>query len=365
MQIQELLSGRNLTKMVQEIKSGLPLVVPEAALTPTDTVPGNTFEYAKVNGNRDLARIVARGSPARRIGHQDVTYQKATMLDSAESQAFRGDMLLNLVNIDAPEQRQNKGEQEILRQTTWFKKRQVNLLQASVQHMLLNFGIHVDELGNILPDSTGAMVSATAGIPAGQLNQLDILGSGAIIGASWGTAGTDIVTDIFDIILQMMQLGGYLITEAYYGKNIPGFIFGNTTAKEWINRNPTLSAQAFARNEVPAGFQALNWHPASHGYYIDAAGSVQTFIGDDDVVFTPAISDDWWRMAYGSNLVPTGPMSRGADASDMLAQVEEVFGPYSYAELLSNPVRIEQYAGVTWLPMIVATKAVCKGDMTP
>ncbi len=365
MQIQEILAGRNLTKMVQEVKSGLPLVVPEAALTPTDSMSGNTFEYTKVDGNRSLARIIARGSPAHRVGQQGISLQKATMLDSAESQEFKGTSLLNLVNIDAPEQKQKMGEQEILRQTLWFKKRQVNLLQASVQHMMLNFAIHVDEKGEVLPSDSGAMVSVDAGIPAGQLTQLDILGGGSIIGNSWGTAGTDIVTNISDIILQMMKLGGWLMTEAYYGKNIPGYIFGNDTAKEWINRNQTLSAQAFARNQVPEGFQALNWHDASKGFYLDASDTVQQFIGDDDVVFTPAISDDWWRMAYGSNPVPMGAMSRGTDANDMLAQIEEVVGPYSYAELLTNPVRIEQYAGVTWLPMIVATKAVCRGDMTP
>ncbi len=362
---QELLSGRNLTKMVQEIKSGLPLAVPEAALNPTDMVSGNTFEYLKVDGNRDLARIIARGSPARRVSHQGVSLQNVTMLDTSESQAFNGDSLLNLVDMEAPEQKQLKGEQEIARQTTFFKKRQVNLLQVSVQHMMFNFAIHVDEGGNILPNSTGAMVSADAGIPDGQLTQLDILGAGDIIDASWATAATDIVTQIFNIVQGMLHLGGWQITEAYYGKNIPGYIFGNDTAKEWINRNPTLSAQAFARNEVPAGFQSLNWHNAANAFYIDAAGTVQTFVGDDEITFTPTISDDWWRFAYGSNLIPTGAMSRGADANDMLKQLEEVIGPYSYAEMLTNPVRIEQYAGVTWMPMIASTKAVCKGDVTP
>jgi hypothetical protein len=364
--LDEILSGRNLTKMVQEVKSGLKLAIPDAMLTPTDTVSGNTFEYLKVDGNRDLARLVARDAPARRVGQQGVSRQVATLLDSRESQAFSGNSLLNMINMEVPAQKQRMGEQEVMRQTVWFKKRQINLMQTLAQMMLFQFKIHADKDGNILPSSSGAYVTVDAGVPSGQTGQLDILGGGAIIGASWATSSTDILGHLESIKEQMFTLGGWEIKNAFYGKNIPKYVFANDVAKNWINQNQQLSAAAFRANAVPEGFQDLNWHEAgSNVGWFSANGTFNKFVGDDEIVFTPEVSDDWWRMVHGSNAIAMGPVRRGGEAGDMLADIEEVFGPYSYAEILSNPTRIEQFTGVTFLPLVTATKAVCRCDVTP
>lgn len=361
---EDIFSGRNLTRTVQNTKSGVVRRVPDQFFLPTDRHSGRSAEWLQVDGNRQLAEIVAYGSPAKRVGHQGVTQRSARMLHTFESQQFQAEKLLNLLSDSG--ERQRMGEQEVARQTKWFKDRIMNLVNASVQFMLLNGKLHFNEKGQLLPTASGAVVTVDAGIPAGQLNQLDILGDGAIIGASWATDTTDIIAHLYNVKYQMMALGGWEITTAYYGKNIPKYIAANTVAKEYIQRTPELAAQAYKQsNKVPDGFQELNWVPAGDLFYIDASGSVQKMLGDDEIAFTPDYGEDWWYHGHGSFAVPRGMVRMGADASDMLSDLEEVIGMFSYAAGQHNPPTVEQFAGHTFLPVLRATKAWCKADVTP
>jgi len=348
--------------MIQTTKSGLPLMIPPAFLTETDRASGNVAKFLLVEGQRDLARLASQGSPAVRVGQKGISEKNITCLHSFESQQFLGQKLLNIRN---PENGQvsRMGEGEIMRQTVDFKKRQVNLMQASAQYMLLNGKLFADGLGNILPSSSGAAVTVDCEIPAGQRNQLNILDGGNIISAVWSTAGTDIVTQITNMKRAMLKKGGWPMMHAFYGANIPGYIFKNTIAKEWINRNQQLNKAAFAANDVPQGFQNLTWHNVSDAHFIDANGDPQDMIGADDIVFCPDPSTEWWKVFTGSQAVPQGVANYGSDALSMTGDLQEVFGMFGYAAMSHNPVAIEQFAGNNWLHAIAAKYAWCKATV--
>jgi hypothetical protein len=361
--LESIFGGKNLTDMVQGVKSDIPLSVPEAALQPTDLLSGRTATWPVIESNRAIAEIVAYGSPAKRVGLQGVKEASATMLHSFESQSYDPNKLINLISTDG--QKQQMGREWLAMQTKEFKQRIVRLIQQTVQAMLLSGKIYFNEKGQLLPSDSGAITTVDAGIAAGHLNQLDILGSGSIISASWATASTDIVTQLLTIQEQMLQDGGWLVTECYYGKNIPKYIFANNTAKEWINNNETLSRQAFAANRVPEGFQGFNWHYAGNAYWIDAGGTVRKHVGDDEIVFMPTIDKTWYRMFHGSVAVPTGVLGPGQSLDQIVGSIMEAYGIFSYAAGSHNPVSIEQFVGATFLPVIVAKKAWAKADVTP
>ena len=365
--LESLLAGRNMSRLVQNVKSGLPFTLPVSFLTPTDPmIPGHTFEYPQVNGSRRLALLVSQGSPARRQGHQGVTYKSVNMLRTFESQVFNANKLRNLVEVENPQQRDAMGRSFVERNIMDFKKAQMNLVQTTAAVMLLKFSLHANEQGELLTSSSGAVISIDPGIPAGQQSQLDILGSGSIIDASWSVAGTDIIGHLAELKRQMLKLGGWTMRFAFHGKNIPKYIGSNTVAKEYIDQTPALATQRFTgANMVPNGFQDLTWVNCSDMYYIDADGTTQQILGDDDVVFTPEPSSDWWRMAHGSEMVPTGIAQVGSDAQAMLGNLSEVFGSFSYAAMSHNPVSIEFLHGLNYVPVIAATNSVCKADVTP
>lgn len=365
--LEELFAGRNLTAMVQGIKPGLPLAIPPEFMSPTDRVPGHTFEWLEVDGNRDMATIVSQDSPAKRVGLRGYRRKSATMLRSFEAQTFTLNKLRNLLTQDGRGVRDEMGRAFVTEQTTEFKRRLSNLVQNTAQVMFFTWELHFNEKGELLTSSSGATTSITVSVPAGQKNQLDILGGGAIIGASWATATTDIPGQLESIRQQMLELGGWMITEAYYGKNIAKYIAANDYAKTLIQQTPSLATQVFANaNRVPTGFMEFNWRYAGHLYYVDAGGTVRRPVGDDEIIFTPAPSDrSWWKLAVGSEMVPSGVIPVGADASAMLSNVQEVFGEFSYATLSTNPLSIEQFVGHNFLPLVTATKAVCRADVTP
>lgn len=368
MSFEQLFAGRNLTARVQGIKSGLKLSIPPELLVPTDDVIGNVAEWFEFDGNRDMATIVAQDSPAKRVGHQGARKRTAMLLRSFESQAFSANKLQNLMSVEG-DMRDQLGAQYVNRQTQWFKQRLINLRQACAASMLFRFSLHFNESGQLLASSSGATVSVTPAIPAGQLNSLDILGGGAIIGASWATSSTDILTHIENIKDQMFQLGGWEITEAYYGKNIPKYIAANDFAKTYIDQTPALATQRYENgNAVPQGFQGLNWHKVSATGYLDASGAWVKPLGDDEIVFAPAPSSEWWGWFRGTEIVPNGTVAAQGNVQDavaMLSNTSQVLGEFSYAAMNHNPLSIEQYVGDNFLPVIRATKAVCKADVTP
>ena len=183
--LESLFAGRNRTKMVENIKSGLPLKIPEAHLAVTDSVPGHVFEWAEIDGNRDMALIVSQDSPAKRVGHQDVRMRCETRLRTFEEQSYTANKLRNLIDPVNGGVRDQMGRQFVTRSSLWFKKRQLNLVQTSAQKLLLAFRLFFYESGEFLTNSSGATVSIDVNIPAGPLNPLNILGSGDLISGSW------------------------------------------------------------------------------------------------------------------------------------------------------------------------------------
>lgn len=363
--LEALLAGRQLSSLVEGIKSGIPSVMPEAFFNVTDEFSGHTAEWLEVDGQRDLATIVSQKSPAKRVGHQNTKSRSAVMLRSFESQNHTANDLRNLVTIGDPAVKDAKGKQFLTRQAEWFKKRQDNLRIAAAHSMLLRFGLYFGNEGNLLSSSSGATVSVDPSIPAGQKTTLDILGTGAILGTTWGTSSTQIIQNLFDIRDQMLQLGGWNMAHIFYGKNIPKYIAANDEAKQYIQQTPALAQQKWdGGNIVPNGFCDYTWHNAASAYYIDSAGTAVKYLGDDEIVVCPDPSPEWWGMFDGSEMVPNGPtIGGGVDA--MLAGMDEVMGPFMYAAMEHNPLSIELFAGRNFLPVIRATKAVCRGDVVP
>ena len=362
--LQQILGAKNLCGVIQGIKQGIPSeMIPPAFFKTTRTVEGDHCTYRKVEGTRKTARQAHYGSPSRRRQLTGVKEVPVKLIHSVEHERHQPATLMNLQNM-ANESKQNLGIAEITRQTRDFKQLFSNLRTAAVMSMLATGYIYFDGDGNLLPSSSGAKISIDVGIPAGNRNQLDVFGTGAIIGASWGTAGTAINQDIKEIKRASLQLTGYSIKHCFYGENILNYFLGNTKLKEIINRNAGLQG-AFANNEIADGFLGLNWHPADEAFYEDADGSIQEWWSADTCVFTPDPSPEWYEVIEGTYPVPTNVGGVARDAAATMNAVTTVAGMFSYAIVESDPVSVKQVAGDTFLPLVKVPKAVFIADVTP
>jgi hypothetical protein len=209
------------------------------------------------------------------------------------------------------------------------------------------------------------VTSIDFGVPAGNKDQLDWDGNGAIIGASWATAATDILGDVKTLKAASLKLTGYPLRYAFYGANILGYIVGNTNLSKLIQGNAAM-AEAIRNSELPNPFLGLTWIPAEFAYFLDQNGATQSWCGADQVVFTPEISGEVYELLEGSYPVPTSVGEVRADGSAALAaDVVEVNGMYSYALLTADPVSIKHVAGDTALPAWLVPNAMFSADVTP
>jgi hypothetical protein len=287
-----------------------------------------------------------------------ITERTATMIHSFENHMHDVPTLMMLQNLDNP-QVQQMGQQIVDAQTVQFREGFNNLEKAAIM-MALGLGtIYFDASGNLLPSSSGALITVDFQIPAANKNQI-----GGIIGASWATASTPILGDIAAIKRLSLKDTGYPIEHAFYGSAIIDYLLANTQVLALIGGGGELNAR-IASGEIPNGFAGIpQWHASNGAFFMDNDGTVQDIIEADGVVFTPEPSRDWWEIMEGSFPVPNS-LTIAADASGAIPNFNKVYGPFSYAEIKTDPPGIKHLAGHTFLPVLKVPKAVYICHVTP
>lgn len=357
--LQQILGGINKLATVQSVLAGLPNVLPPAFLTPGQRVIGKTLAYDKISGQRQSARTNQYGAPARIVDQLGRTKAAVNMLHTFEAQNHDPLILQNLMRQDS-EIIQALAVDEIMRQTREFLARFRNLRLGAVYSMLANGKIWLDGNGNLLFTSSGAVEAVDYSVPANNQNQIN-----GIISASWATASTDIVGNVNAIKRAALQTTGYPLKHAFYGKNIAGYILGNTNASKLIQSNPALQNALYNTGEIPNGFCDLQWHPVHESFGLTGAGSVTEWFGGDAVVFTPEPTPDWYELAEGSYLTPSNLGLVAPTAESIANSLNQVFGMFNYATVSHNPATIQQFAGDTFLPLLKNGSAVFIADVTP
>lgn len=360
--IQQVLHAKSLTGLIQAINPGLPRVLPNGFYTPTRNVRGNTAEYTKVEGRRDVAMAVQYGSKSKAATQKGVARVPVTLWHSFMNMAHNAEVLDMLRQYDRPEA-QNFGMQELERQSRGFATIFENTRQSLMHSALFTGYIYLDGDGNLLPTSSGAAITIDFGVPAAHRSQLDILGAGNIIAASWATAGTDIIAHINGVKSALTRKTGYVPMHAFYGKNIPSYFARNTGIGALLQTDRQLAEGLGSNGTFQVG--GLTWHNAQDAMFVDQNGAIQGWLGDDSVIFTPNPGADWWELLNGSYVVPNGVKSIGGTAVDMLADLQRVFGRFSYADLTLDPPGITHYAGDTFLPVLKVPLAIAIADVTP
>lgn len=359
--IQELLAAQNMLGVIQSIKSGIQNPFDPALMALTRPCTGDSGTYTKLEGTRQTARAVAYGAPSVRRELKGLAVTPVKLIHSFEHQFHEPVVLQNLLQFDRPEV-QRLGEQEVARQTGIFRTLFDNLRVASLAS-LLNLGlIYFDGDGNLLPTAGGAITSVDFQVPAGNKAQLDVFGAGALIGATWTAAGTDIVGQIQEIKAAALRLTGYPLTTAYYGADVLGWIMANTSIAALAVGNQAI-AQGLLQGDIPDGLLGLNWRRVADIRYDDQNGDSQLLWPVDRVTFTPAPSRDWFEVLEGTYPIPTSLGNVTAGASEALTGIILATGMFSYAQVLNDPVTIKHLAGDTMLPVLKVPGAIFQADV--
>ena len=353
--IDQILGYKNLSSVISNPLGGVPNRLPAKFLSITEDQVGNQASWTEVKNTRQVASIVAYGSPAKRRNLQGITDRSAIMLHSYEKHNYKP-LLLQLLRQFDNSDMQRRGQQMVSMQLAEFRRLFENARLAAIYSILRYGAIYYDGNGNLLPSSSGAAQTVNFNVSATHKNQCD-----SIIAATWSTAATDIISHVNNLKTRALKDTGYPLAHAFYGSSVLGYLLKNDGVKELLKTQSGMAA-AFKSGTIPNGFLELEWIPIQDAFYADADGTNQDLSAADQVTFTPAPEASWWTMLQGSYTVPTN-LGTHSDASAAIRSFDDVFGMFSYAKVTDDPPGVEQFFGDTYLPTLKVPDSIFIADV--
>lgn len=360
--IEQLLSLPKLMEVVEAVKSGLPNPLPSEFFSITEDMPGHMGRYFATKGQRRVARRVEYGAPALNREQKGFDSRDVKLLHSFEEMTLDPYVLVQLMSLDAYQN--DMGAMETARQVREFTQLQHNLEIAAVAQVLANGAIYFNDDGNLLPSSSGAEFTIDFDVPAGNKNQLDWDGSGAIIGASWATATTNIPLDLREIDIAGTRLTGFPPWGVIYGRNVPEYFTQNNYVKDFFYRNMKMNPEYLNTGQVPDGLFNLRWFPGYTMFFEDETATFRSLVGDDTCIFFPKPDRNWWTFMRGTTPVPNS-IDIQTSLQAAVAALTQAKGLFLYGRLLDNPCKIVLRGGNTFLPIVKNPDVLFIADVTP
>ena len=150
---------------------------------------------------------------------------------------------------------------------------------------------------------------------------------------------------------------------ALCGRNVKTYLTNNNYVNDYLSRNEPRREAFLGRAGGPlknVWFEDLfekTWIDGSKAFFQDQNGNTQFILGDDQVIFFPPPTPDWWEILEGTYPVPT-TINIVPDAIAALNSIKEIAGMFSFAQVTLVPVRMVPYVGDTFLPTIKVPDAV-------
>lgn len=259
------------------------------------------------------------------------------------------------------------GVRYITREQANLSQRLKNLREFAISRMLRG-GFQVLQSGDdwLVVDSGGTF-SIDFGIPAANKTQLDMLGGGNLITASWATAGTDIIGNLLSIDAAFQQLTGRRLRHVWINSVVFGYLLNNTGFKNaagtanTVWESYTRSSHRTPEGNLDAGFdpvifKAVPWvlfHVYNGGMEVGVSDTYTKFIPDTVAILTPELDGDSALMYEGSEPIAEHVRDRGREVQGMAAWTERKTQPPSW-ELIT----VDNFLPVLSQPKTIAYATV-------
>jgi hypothetical protein len=335
-----------------------------------DKQDGNMTDYPLRDGSYDVfsrSRLLATasmpGTSNTNIKPQKVGRVRFTIPRSSEQMPLTDEDLVNRRQIgQAVTVVDSMGENYIMRQKRFMAERVANMIEfqtAALMRGSYTFDQEGDELRQMF---SGGEETIDFQIPSGNKNQLDMLGAGAIITASWATSSTDIPQNCYLVNTDMNSLTGLGIEHAVT----------NSTTFQYLLNNDKIKAQAGTSNTPyqslersgPGRFSAilraipwLQWHIVDYSLDLwdDTTYTSTKLIADDQVTFIPQPSPAWCQYLNGGEVIAEGPAGPRAFRN----------GFYAYGYQSWNPSGWNLCTAHNGIPALYVPAAIANADVTP
>lgn len=322
---------------------------------------GRNFSYDIFNVTRRLATGRAPLQPLATTRPQAVGHRAATFPRAAEKIQLFDEDLLNRRPLGGSSAGLDRNAVFVTRQEAYLAQRFANLIEFQTAAMFRGQYSYVADGDLLRHGFSGGETTINYQVPAGNLDQLDMLGGGNLLDADWATSSTDIPAHLHEINAAMIQLTGLglahvILTSAGWQK-----IVNNTKVQQQGgSAGPVFeSLRRAGAGEFTATLRGLPWltfHVIDYGLEI-WNGSSEVFtklIEDDHAVFLPEPSPRWVQYLEGSEIVTEGPNG----------PKHERYGFYAYAFPTHDPSGWELCGVFNGIPALYTPSAIAYGLIT-
>lgn len=325
-------------------------------------ISGHDCSWDIFETTRSLALYRAPGTgPAARqpypIGNVRCTIPRAHMkLPLLDEQIFRLRRL-----GQGPDQVDRQGQSYVLRQQTNMSQEFKNSREFLIRCLLKGtMGLLLSGDGWIPVAGGSGTFDVDFQVPAGNKNQLDMLGAGDIIGTTWSNAAADIPTDCIQVNTAFKQLHGRPLRHAFISSStFQAYVMTNTAVKAaagtanrvWQSWGPSRYVNSDGQRD--AGFEVvlnalpwLTWH--LYDSVLTVNGTSTQLVTDNHVHFLPDPDPSWIGGFHGSEIVRENKLSSG----------EERFGMQAWSEAVTQPSGFELIGVDNFMPALYVPKCV-------
>lgn len=313
----------------------------------------------------DKTRKIAKGrapgagpgtSAPNAMGHVSaVIYRSHEKMHLSEERIFRiRPMGQNFGNVDAAGQKYITKQEEFMAQK--FKNAREYLVYSMMRGKLglLNDG---DDWVPVAPGAGTFDINYR--IPDGNLNQLDMLGGGAIINTVWSNTSTaDIVNDVMQINAANEQLHGRIVEHFWTDSTVLNYMLNNTklqalggTANQVFNqwtRTTFTGPDAMQDTGYEVVFRGMPWLKVhSYDAGLDVNGTFTKFFTGTTGYFCPEPDSSWCEMQIGSERI----------LENVASVASERFGLQAWVERTTQPAGWELLTVDNCIPVLYVPKA--------
>lgn len=279
---------------------------------------------------------------------------------SAERIPLKDEDLMNRRRIGGPlNELDAGGEKYIMMQEAYLAQKFRNLREFQIAAMMRGNYYYTISGDDLYQSFTAGDVNINFQIPDGNKEQLDIIGVGDAISASWKLAGTDIPGDVHKINEYMIAKTGWPLEVIVCRSGVWLYMLNNTAVRNHAgsSNSPIASIQKDEWGNFEARLAPFPWVRIiilEGGLELGSAATYTNFIEADHAFFLPQPSPAIAEYLEGSEIVTE-------ERNDTKA---ERFGFYAWADPTKDPSGWELKAIHNGIPALYNPNAICYGDTT-
>ncbi len=343
----------------------------------TTESPTRYGSYRIFDSTRTVAKGRAPGTGPATWQPQPIGEVNYTCARFHEKVRLDYERLANLSKVMGPNSTVDAGGQKYLEEQTKYIVKRFNNAVEMMSAGVVRGKWYLKPVGEdfipYLTDPGGIRIVIDLQLPAGNLGQLDMLGTGAIINLSWANPAAKIISlHLPAIIDAYVRLTGMAPSDVWVSPQVWAYVQTNTevinaggsanTAFEVFGYTNTGKDNDGDQYAVLRGFPQLKWHITSEVLvadggtdptYTGGTGTLTPVIPANCATFMPPVDDEWVDMIHCGEFISDNPGQPAVKRPSF----------YFWNEYITQPTAVELIGLLNAVPRLKIPKAIATGTV--